>query len=40
MIVIDTNALVVLILGLMDENLLGEHKTASVYTKDDFYKLL
>ena len=40
MIVIDSNALVVLILGLIDESLLGKHKTASVYTRDDFYKLL
>ena len=39
MIVIDSNALVVLILGLMDENLIEKHKRTSVYTKNDFLKL-
>ncbi len=40
MILIDTNALIVLILGLIDENLLGKHKRASIYSKEDFYRLL
>ncbi len=40
MIIIDSNSLVVLIIGLIDENLISKHKRTSIYTKDDFYKLL
>ncbi|HCE56140.1 MAG TPA: hypothetical protein DER05_14555 [Lutibacter sp.] len=40
MIVIDTNALVVLLLGLMDPNIVSTHSKTSIYTKQDFFNLL
>ena len=40
MILIDTNSLVVLIIGLIDENLIETHKRTSIYTKKDFQDLL
>jgi len=40
MIVIDTNALVLLMVGLLDENLIASHKRTSLYEKVDFYHLL
>ncbi|MBK0369610.1 PIN domain-containing protein [Flavobacterium agrisoli] len=40
MILFDTNALVVLIVGLIDENLIEKHKRTSLYTKNDFYNLI
>lgn len=40
MILVDTNALVVLLVGLMDTNLLGKHKRTSIYDKEDFDNLL
>ncbi len=39
MTVIDTNALVLLIVGLMDKNLIQRHKRTSSYTKEDFNEL-
>jgi rRNA-processing protein FCF1 len=40
MIIIDTNSLIVLIIGLIDENLISKHKRTSIYSKEDFYELL
>lgn len=40
MIVIDTNALIVLIIGSMDVGLLKSHKRTSIYEEEDFYNLL
>ena len=40
MIVIDTNALVILVLGLIDPRLIEEHKRASIYDAEDFDDLL
>jgi len=40
MILIDTNALVVLIIGLIDPNLLKNHKRTSIYDETDFRELL
>jgi len=39
MILIDTNALVVLIIGLMDTKLFKNHKRTSIYEEKDFYDL-
>lgn len=36
MILIDTNALVVLIVGLLDTGLLNRHKRTSIYEIEDF----
>ena len=40
MIPIDSNVLVILILGLIDPNLIGKDKRTSIYEKEDFYDLL
>jgi len=40
MILIDTNALIVLILGLMDPKLIGNHKRTSIYGEQDYYNLI
>jgi rRNA-processing protein FCF1 len=40
MILIDSNALVVLLIGLIDPKLVGHHKRSSIYDKEDFYDLL
>jgi hypothetical protein len=40
MILIDTNALVVLLIGLMDSKLIAKHKRTSIYEEQDFYDLL
>ncbi|MDQ1088488.1 MULTISPECIES: PIN domain-containing protein [unclassified Siphonobacter] len=40
MILIDTNALVLLIVGLIDNNLIGKHKRTSIYDEEDFQLLL
>ncbi|WP_291134368.1 hypothetical protein [Flavobacterium sp. UBA7663] len=40
MILIDSNSLIILLLGLIDENLIGQHKRASIYTKEDFKNLV
>jgi hypothetical protein len=40
MILIDTNALVVLLVGLMDTNLIGKHKRTSIYEEQDFIDLI
>ncbi len=40
MIVIDTNALVILVLGLMDPRLIEGHKRTSIYDARDFDDLL
>jgi rRNA-processing protein FCF1 len=40
MIIIDSNALVVLIVGLVDDRLISKHKRTSLYTKKDFLDLL
>lgn len=39
-ILIDTNALVLLIIGLIDQNLIAKHKRTSLYRKEDFELLL
>ena len=40
MILIDANALVLLIVGMIDENLVGKHKRTSIYSKQDYQELL
>lgn len=40
MILIDTNALIVLLIGLMDSRLISSHKRTSIYEEQDFYDLL
>lgn len=40
MVLIDTNALVVLIVGLVEPNLFKTHNKTSIYDKDDFEELL
>lgn len=40
MILVDSNALIVLLLGLIDPKLLKTHKTTSIYDEDDFFDLL
>lgn len=40
MILIDSNSLVVLIVGLMDKKLISTHKRTSIYSEEDFEKLL
>ncbi|MEM9832880.1 MAG: hypothetical protein AAF944_19765 [Bacteroidota bacterium] len=40
MILIDTNALTLLIVGLIDSNQIGKHHRTSIYTEKDFHKLL
>lgn len=40
MIIIDTNALVVLLVGLIDTRLFRNHKRTSIYDEDDFTDLL
>lgn len=40
MILIDTNALVVLLIGLMDSRLISSHKRTSIYEEQDFHDLL
>ncbi len=40
MIIIDTNALVVLIIGFIDPRLFKTHKRTSIYEKQDFEELL
>ncbi|MBX2968668.1 MAG: hypothetical protein KF803_04810 [Cyclobacteriaceae bacterium] len=40
MILIDTNALVVLLLGLMDPRLINNHKRTSIYEEQDFNDLI
>lgn len=40
MYLIDTNSLVILILGLLNVKHLGKHKRASIYDEDDFIELL
>lgn len=40
MILIDTNALILLIVGLVDENLIKTHKRCSIYNRNNFYDLL
>lgn len=39
MFLIDTNALVVLLLGTIDTKLIGKHKRASIYEKKDYENL-
>ncbi|MDF9800021.1 hypothetical protein OKW21_005284 [Catalinimonas alkaloidigena] len=39
-ILIDSNALVLLIIGLIDQNLIPKHKRTSIYRKKDFERLL
>lgn len=38
--IIDSNSLLVLILGLMKPSLVGTHKKTSIYDEKDFYNLL
>lgn len=38
--IIDSNALVVLIVGLIDPNLLKTYKRTSIYAEEDFRELL
>jgi rRNA-processing protein FCF1 len=40
MILIDTNALIVLLLGMMDSRLINKHKRTSVYEEQDFNDLV
>jgi rRNA-processing protein FCF1 len=40
MILIDSNTLIVLLLGLIDPKLLKTHKTTSIYDEEDFFELL
>jgi len=40
MILIDSNSLVVLVVGLIDENLISKHSKTSIYNKKDFQDLL
>ncbi len=40
MILIDSNALIVLLLGLMNPEIINHHKRTSPYDKEDFYNLL
>lgn len=40
MIVIDTNALIILILGQIDPKLIDSHKRTSIYEEQDYYDLL
>jgi len=40
MILIDSNSLILLILGLINQDLIAKHKTTSIYTKKDFEDLL
>ncbi|WKN43983.1 hypothetical protein [Tunicatimonas pelagia] len=40
MILIDTNALTLLIVGLIDSNQIEKHRRTSIYTEKDFHKLL
>ncbi len=39
MILIDANALVLLIVGMIDENLVGKHKRTSIYSRRDYQEL-
>lgn len=38
--IIDTNALVLLLVGLIDPNLLKNHKRTSIYDEEDFREIL
>lgn len=40
MILIDSNSLIVLILGLMNPTLVNTHNKTSIYEEEDFYNLL
>ncbi len=40
MILIDTNALIILVLGLMDPRQIKNHKRTSIYEEKDFYELV
>jgi hypothetical protein len=40
MILIDANALTVLLVGLVDTRLIGRHNRTSIYEEQDFYDLL
>lgn len=39
MILIDSNALVVLLIGMIDPNLIDSHKRTSIYEIEDYYEL-
>lgn len=38
--IIDTNSLIILVLGLMDPRMIDTHKRTSIYDKSDFKALL
>lgn len=40
MILVDSNALIVLLIGLIDPKLFETHKATSIYDEDDFHELL
>lgn len=40
MIIIDTNSLIILVLGLIDPNQKNSHRRTSIYDKKDFYFLI
>jgi rRNA-processing protein FCF1 len=40
MIIIDTNALVLLLVGLIDTKLINNHRRTSIYDEEDFYDLV
>ena len=39
-ILIDTNALIILILGMIDPKLISKHKRTSIYEETDFWELI
>ena len=39
MILVDTNALILLLIGLIDVRLISTHKRTSIYDEQDFYDL-
>lgn len=40
MILIDSNALVVLLIGIINPNLINSHRRTSIYDEEDFHELL
>lgn len=40
MIIIDSNSLIVLVLGLMNPSLIKNHKRTSIYEEEDYFNLL
>lgn len=40
MIIIDSNSLILLLIGCIDEELIANHKRTSIFTKQDYHNLL